>query len=57
MSKASRTDSQEFLQKLLGIYTGGVLTKLIHIGYHTGLFEEAAKGAGTSVQLSQRAER
>jgi SAM-dependent methyltransferase len=55
MSKTSRTESQDFLHKLLGIYTGGVLTKLIHIGYHTGLFEEAAKGSGTSVQLSQRA--
>jgi 2-polyprenyl-3-methyl-5-hydroxy-6-metoxy-1,4-benzoquinol methylase len=55
MSKASRTDNQGFLQKLLGIYTGGVLTKLIHIGYQTGLFEEAAKGPGTSAQLSERA--
>lgn len=55
MSKASGTDSQEFLHKLLDIYTGGVLTKLIHIGYRTGLFEEAAKRAGTSAQISQRA--
>ena len=31
--------AQEFAGKLLGIYTGGVLTKLIDIGYQTGLFE------------------
>ena len=46
---------QDFARKLLGIYTGGVLTKLIDIGYQTGLFEAAAKGSATSPELAQRA--
>jgi hypothetical protein len=36
--------------KLLGIYTGGVLTKLIDIGYQTGLFEAAVKGPASSLR-------
>lgn len=47
--------AQDFARKLLGIYTGGVLTKLIDIGQQTGLFETAAQGPGTSRQLAERA--
>jgi hypothetical protein len=48
--------AQEFAGKLLGIYTGAVLTKLIDIGYQTGLFEAAVKGPATSGELATRAE-
>jgi SAM-dependent methyltransferase len=47
--------AQEFAGKLLGIYTGGVLTKLIDIGYQTGLFEASVEGAATSDELAARA--
>jgi 2-polyprenyl-3-methyl-5-hydroxy-6-metoxy-1,4-benzoquinol methylase len=46
---------QDFARTLLGIYTGGVLTKLIDIGQQTGLFEVAAQGPGTSRELADRA--
>jgi SAM-dependent methyltransferase len=51
----STLSQPEFARKLLGIYTGGVLTKLIDIGYQTGLFEAAAKGSATSRELADRA--
>lgn len=44
-----------FAGKLLGIYTGGVLTKLIDIGYQVGLFEASKDGPATSDELAQRA--
>jgi len=43
-----------FAEKLLDIYSGAVLTKLIRIGYETGLFEAALKGPATSMELSAR---
>ena len=46
---------KQFAGKLLNIYTGGVLTKLIDIGYQTGLFEASRDGPGTSEELSERA--
>lgn len=46
---------KQFGAKLLGIYTGGVLTKLIDIGYQTGLFEASKSGAATSEELADRA--
>lgn len=46
---------KQFGAKLLGIYTGGVLTKLIDIGYQVGLFEASRKGSATSQQLADRA--
>jgi hypothetical protein len=46
--------AQEFAGKLLGIYTGGVLTKLIDIGCQTGLFEASVEGAATSDELAAR---
>jgi ubiquinone/menaquinone biosynthesis C-methylase UbiE len=46
---------KQFGAKLLGIYTGGVLTKLIDIGYQVGLFEASKKGPATSQELADRA--
>ena len=40
---------------MLNIYTGAVLTKLIDIGYQTGLFESSRLGPATSEELSERA--
>lgn len=47
--------TREFGGKLLQIYTGGMLTNLINIGYRTGLFEAAAAGPATIEELSARA--
>jgi SAM-dependent methyltransferase len=47
--------SKTFANQLLGIFTGGVLTKLIDAGYQTGLFEAANQGPGTSAELAARA--
>ena len=46
---------KQFGARLLGIYTGGVLTKLIDIGYQVGLFEASKLGAATSDELADRA--
>jgi hypothetical protein len=46
---------KQFGAKLLSIYTGGVLTNLIDIGYQTGLFEASKRGPVTSAELSERA--
>jgi SAM-dependent methyltransferase len=46
---------QEFARKLFGHYTSGILTMMVDIGHKTGLFEAAAKGAGTSQQIADRA--
>jgi SAM-dependent methyltransferase len=46
---------QEFARKVFGLYTSGMLTLMVEIGYRTGLFEAAAKGPGTSRDLAERA--
>ncbi|HEX2230294.1 MAG TPA: class I SAM-dependent methyltransferase [Candidatus Binatia bacterium] len=46
---------KQFAGKLLNIYTGGVITQLIDIGYELGLFEASKRGPATSVELSERA--
>src|SRR5262245_23078701 len=46
---------KQFGGKLLNIYTGGVLTKLIEVGYQVGLFEASKSGSATSEELSERA--
>jgi len=46
---------KQFGGKLLNIYTGGVLTKLIEVGYQVGLFEASKAGPATSEELSERA--
>ena len=45
-----------FGAKLLGLFTGSMLTKLIEIGYDTGLFEASRAGPATSEELAKRAE-
>jgi Rv2258c-like winged HTH domain len=45
---------KQFAGKLLNIYTGGVLTKLIDIGYEVGLFEASKGEPATSEELSER---
>ncbi len=45
---------KQFAQNLLTIYTGGVLTQMIDIGYNTGLFEASKQGPATSIELSER---
>ena len=47
--------AQPFGKRLLDLYTGGVLTKLIDIGCQTGLFEASVEGAATSDELAARA--
>lgn len=46
---------QTFARKLLDVLTGSALTKLISLGYRTGLFEAAAHGPATSAELADRA--
>src|ERR1700704_3025858 len=38
---------KQFGGKLVGIYTGAVLTKLIEVGYQLGLFEASRAGPAT----------
>lgn len=47
--------TKQFGAKLVGIYTGAVLTQLIEIGYAVGLFEASRAGPATSEELAQRA--
>ncbi len=50
-----RKRTQEFARKLFGLYTSGILTLLVQIGYRAGLFEAAAMGPGTSEEIAERA--
>ena len=47
--------TRQFAGRLLGIYTGCALTKLIDIGHQTGLFDAGAKRPSTSQELAERA--
>lgn len=47
--------TRAFGERLLDVLTGGMLTMLIGIGHRTGLFEAAARGPATSVELAERA--
>src|SRR5579859_3533716 len=47
--------TKQFGGKLLNIFTGGVLTKLIEVGYQVGLFEASKGRPATSEELSERA--
>ena len=44
-----------FARRLLEVFTGSGLTKLVSLGYRTGLFEAAARGSATSTELADRA--
>ena len=54
-AKIDRQRLQEFARRLFGHYTSGILTLLVHVGHRTGLFEELAKGPGTSGEIAERA--
>lgn len=47
--------AKAFAGRLFGLYTGGILSLMVEIGYRTGLFESAAKGPATSEELAERA--
>ena len=47
--------TKQFGAKLVSLYTGSVLTKLIDIGYEVGLFEASRAGPATSEALAERA--
>jgi hypothetical protein len=44
-----------FAGKMLGVYSGGMLSLLVDLGYRTGLFDAAAQGPATSLELAERA--
>ncbi len=46
---------KQFGGKLLNFYTGGVITKLIDVGYQLGIFEASTGGPATSQELADRA--
>jgi 2-polyprenyl-3-methyl-5-hydroxy-6-metoxy-1,4-benzoquinol methylase len=46
---------QEFARKVFGLYTSGILTLMVEVGWRTGLFEALARGPGTSEELAARA--
>lgn len=46
---------EAFAERLFSIYTAGMLNLMIDVGHRTGLFETLAAGAGTSVDLAERA--
>ena len=47
--------AEAFAGKLMGLYTGGLVTSMVDIGHRTGLFEAAAEGIATSQELAGRA--
>ncbi len=50
-----RERAKQFAGRMLNIYTGAVLTRLVDLGYETGLFEAAAGAPGTSREIAERA--
>jgi SAM-dependent methyltransferase len=46
---------EQFLGRLMSIYTGSMLSYMIDIGDRTGLFDAAARGPATSEELAARA--
>src|SRR5438067_3885707 len=47
--------TKQFGAKMLGLFTGSMLTKMVEIGYDTGLFEASRAGPATSDELARRA--
>lgn len=47
--------AKAFAGRMLGFYTGNIVTKLIDIGTRTGLLQELANGSGTSSELAKKA--
>jgi hypothetical protein len=46
---------EEFSERILATLTGGALTMLVGVGYRLGLFEAAARGPATRLELAERA--
>jgi SAM-dependent methyltransferase len=46
---------EAFAGRLMGLFSDGMLTYMVDIGHRTGLFEAAAAGPATSVELAERA--
>src|SRR5262245_28204806 len=46
---------EQFLGRLMSIYSGSMLSYMINIGDRTGLFDAAARGPATSEELAARA--
>src|ERR1035441_10927823 len=44
-----------FAEQMISTLTGGAMSMLVSVGYRTGLFDAAARGPGTSVDLAGRA--
>ena len=49
------SDVRAFSGRLLGLYSGALISAMIDVGQRTGLFEAAARGAATSAELAERA--
>ena len=47
--------AREFAGHLMSIYTDGILSLMVDLGYKTGLFDAAAGGPATSQEIAQRA--
>jgi SAM-dependent methyltransferase len=47
--------TRQFGRRILDIYTGGMLTQMIEVGYQVGLFEASKQGPATSEELAERA--
>jgi SAM-dependent methyltransferase len=47
--------AQAFARQVFGLYTGGILSLMIHMGYKSGLFDAMAKGPGTAEDIAARA--
>jgi hypothetical protein len=45
-----------FAEQMIATLTGGAMSMLVSVGYRTGLFDAAARGPGTSVDLAGRAD-
>ncbi|WP_281690158.1 class I SAM-dependent methyltransferase [Pseudonocardia thermophila] len=55
MTEPDRRKVREFARHVFGLYTSASLAYMIDIGHRTGLFEAAAAGPATSVELAERA--
>jgi SAM-dependent methyltransferase len=46
---------EQFAGKLIGLYSGAMLTLMVDLGHRTGLFTAAARGAASSEEMADRA--
>lgn len=50
-----RDRAEQFLEQLVGFYSGGLLALMIDVGDRTGLFAAAAEGPASAAELAKRA--